>query len=316
MNVQAIITLTGDMNLFFGGIKSEIEAFAGFIPMIAELEGAEFQREFHARLNRIDEMSMTVPARRDELMRLCFDLCADELDKSLMQNHSRNKPVGYAGDYMLIDYIYTNKTHDDGSLWDEFFHRQDAPIAVRNRKDYFIEQFTRQCAARPGGMSLLNIASGPCRDIAEALERIDSETLHIHCVDSDKNAVAYAQGLVREHSAKFTWQVGNVFRIRPTGQYDMVWSAGLFDYLDERYASALARRMWSWTRPGGRMIIGNFHPRNPSRNYMEWTGAWFLIHRTEADMLRFMEAAGIPGRCVTFEREPLGVNIFCVADKE
>lgn len=302
-------------------IKSEINRLVDRLPLIETLPVEEFYNLFTGSLSKINQMANELPEQKMELMSYLYQQGFENINYGIMLSQSRNKPMGYSGDYMMIDWIYTQKTSADslGKCWDNFWHCNPAAKAVRNRKDYFIDRFTKQCELNPTGMSLLNIASGPCRDLYEALSKNNRavETLSIHCVDVDKNAVSYAQGLMSGWTAKanIAWEVGNVFRIRPSETYNMVWSAGLFDYLDEKFAAALAKRMWAWTKKGGKMIIGNFHPRNESRNYMEWVGDWLLIHRTEDEMLKFLYDAGIPKSCVTFEQEPLGVNIFAVISK-
>lgn len=94
-----------------------------------------------------------------------------------------------------------------------------------------------------------------------------------------------------------------------------IWSAGLFDYLDIKAAARLLKRMWNWTNKGGRVVIGNFHPENPTRNYMEWVGEWFLVHRTEDDMTELSHLAGIPREALSFDRDATGVQLFMTALK-
>lgn len=303
-------------------IKVAISEFTDFLQSIATTSPVVFDTEFHKKLNHIANMSLTIPQKRSDLMKCLFDNCAEELDKSTMQAHSRNKPLGYAGDFLIIDWIYTRKTDSKGvgKLWDEFYHRQAAPQAVRNRKDFFCKTFEILCQKYQNGLSVLNLASGPCRDISEAIKvtSLEDKKLHFHCVDTDKRAIDYAKNIVNggPSNISFYWEVGSVFRIRPSIYYDLVWSAGLFDYLDDRQAIVLLKKMWRWTNNGGKIIIGNFHPRNPSRNYMEWTGGWFVIHRTEDDLLKLCVQAGIPIEHISFDQEPLGVNLFCVIKKE
>jgi len=127
---------------------------------------------------------------------------------------------------------------------------------------------------------------------------------------------AYAQDKVRTlRGVSFEWEIANVVRIRPSRQYDLVWSAGLFDYLNDRLATVLLKRMWSWTKAGGTCVIGNFHASNPSRKYMEWCGDWCLIHRTDDDMRQLCRDAGIPAERVTITHEPLGVCVFALLTK-
>jgi len=140
-----------------------------------------------------------------------------------------------------------------------------------------------------------------------------------HCVDQDAEANEYAkkllQGIKTDH-VELHWENRNAFRFQPKRFYDLVWSAGLFDYLNDRLAIALIKNMWKWTADGGTMVVGNFHQNNPTRNYMEWGLDWVLIHRTEEDFMRLCHEAGIPDECVRFDYEPFHTIIFCIAEKK
>jgi extracellular factor (EF) 3-hydroxypalmitic acid methyl ester biosynthesis protein len=302
-------------------IKREIEAFASYLPQIADQEPAVFEQQLHKKLQHIEAMSLMYPDQRQDLMKFCFDICAEELDVSALFQHSRHKPLGYAGDYLIIDWTYTQKvtSADPGRRWDTFFHRLAVAEALRNRKDFFCDIVAACYAQAQQGLRVLDLASGPCRDLAEALARVGPKAAgsQFHCVDIDERAIAYAKDIVQGHAAhvSFQWEHANVFEIEPTNHYDLLWAAGLFDYLNDRYAVALIKRMWSWAKDGGKIMIGNAHPRNPSRNLMEWCADWRLIHRTQADMLKLCEQADIPHACVAFAQEPLGINIFCIVTR-
>jgi SAM-dependent methyltransferase len=299
-------------------IKQEIEACALFLPRITDLTPESFEEEFYERLTRINEMSSQPSVDKDILLKFFFERCGQELKKGHAQMYCREKPHGYAGDYKTIDLIYTYRAENSGAkTWDHFFHRQAAPQAVRNRKSYFSALYGRMANTRPG-FSLLNIACGPCRDVVEAVAAHGSgET--IHNVDMDADAIEYSKKLAEEAkplNAVIEWRQSNAFMFRARRKYDLVWSAGLFDYLDLRAAARRLKRMWSWTTEGGRMVIGNFHPENPTRNYMEWVGEWFLIHRTEDDMAEMSRVAGIPCKALSFDRDATGVQLFMTVLKE
>lgn len=302
-------------------VKRKIDEFVSFMPQIASTPQSAFDREFNARLDDINQSSLDCPEERPALMKQFFDLSGAEFDKGAIQRHSRYKPLGYAGDYLIIDWTYTRKADSPGvgADWDQFYHRQDAPTAVRNRKEYFCSVYAEMCAQREGGVSVLNLASGPCRDVAEAITQAGSSAdgSSFHCVDIEKAAIAYAMQMVEPHASliSFQWELSNVFKFQPTRQYDLVWSAGLFDYLDDKAAVSILRRMWDSTGKGGKLLAGNFHPRNTSRNYMEWGGNWFLRYRTEEDLLELCERAGIPREDTTIEQEALGACVFCVATR-
>lgn len=302
-------------------IKEQLADFESFISRMSRQQSRNHDEEFHRRLSDIDELSKAYPKEQLALMKCFFELCGAELDRSLLHERGRQKPLGYAGDYLMIDWIYTKKAcpSGTGAFWDEFFHRQAAPTAVRNRKEYFINLFGQLCRQRGKGISVLNLASGSCRDVAEAIERTAplSRGSLFHCVDVERKAVEYASMLLQPHlpAVALQWQIASVFKFRTNRQYDLVWSAGLFDYLNDDAAVMLLRKMWGCVNVGGTMVIGNFHPNNPNRNYLEWCGGWFLIHRTGHDLTSLFLRAGIPENCLYIEQEPLGICVFCVATK-
>ncbi len=297
----------------------EIRAFRNFLPSIQTREEKAFDEECRQRLERINEISLAVPSRRPELMKACFELCGNEVESSLIIKQARQKPFGYPGDYLLIDWIYINKLSPDkkGMLWDKMFLRQPAAQAVRNRKEFFIKILQMQNSK----VSVLNLGCGSARDVLEAMQLLlpsPSLNYSFHCVDQEQKAIAFAQELIGDLKTRFAvrWETRNVFRFRPQQKYTLIWSAGLFDYLNDRLAAALIGRMWQWLEDGGRIVIGNFHPDNPNKNQMEWCLAWFLNYRTEKDMVEICKRAGIPERNITVEREALGINLFLEVKKQ
>jgi extracellular factor (EF) 3-hydroxypalmitic acid methyl ester biosynthesis protein len=302
-------------------LRKEIEDLVRFLPQIVHERPAAFDNEFHSRLEKINNLSLLCPEDRSEVMKYFFDLSGNELEKGRINQRSRRKPLGYAGDYLVIDWTHTQKADSQGvgALWDQFYHRLAAPIAVRNRKKYFCDLFAALCTERPNNISVLNVASGPCRDVAEAITQAGPHAAGslFHCVDVEKDAIAYALETVQPHcsAVTFHWEIVNVFKFRPTRQYDLVWSGGLFDYLEDGAAVNVLKKLWSATALGGKLVVGNFHPSNPSRNIMEWGSNWFLIYRTEDDMLRVFERAGVPPELVSVDQDPSGACVFGIATR-
>lgn len=225
--------------------------------------------------------------------------------------HARAKPFGYAGDFLIIDKIYREEVTADRQLrkWDEFWHQQPATRAVRNRKDYFIRMIRRTLRGTPSA-SLLNIASGPGRDLAEAYARIDPSRLQTMCVEADEKAIAYARELNAAYLAQVEFIHRNVFRFDTHQRFDIVWSAGLFDYFEDGVFVRLLQKMMGWAKPGGEVIVGNFGDHNPTRGYMEIISEWYLIHRSAAHLRDLALRAGADPEKIKVEREPEGVNLF------
>ena len=67
-------------------------------------------------------------------------------------------------------------------------------------------------------------------------------------------------------------------------EFDVIISAGLFDYLDDTSArDLLTLVLTNRLSPEGVIAISNFHPDDPSRLVKTWLVDWPLIYRTEDD---------------------------------
>ncbi len=220
------------------------------------------------------------------------------------------KAYGYAGDFQIIDDIYTHRVSDHPVLrrWDECFQGSAAPQAVRNRKGYFKRLLLRHLQAHGEPLHVLNIASGPCRDVAEFFEQEPAAAVHITCLDQDANAIAHARRLCAPHAARMTLVRGNALKYSSKERFGLVWSAGLFDYFPDAWFVTALRRLGRQLLPGGQMVVGNFSPANPERAYMEIFGDWVLHHRSADHLAALAQQAGF-GR-ITVEQEPLGINLF------
>jgi extracellular factor (EF) 3-hydroxypalmitic acid methyl ester biosynthesis protein len=225
--------------------------------------------------------------------------------------HVKSKPFGYAGDFLIIDKIYREQVTADQRFekWDNFWHEQPACRAVRNRKDYFIHTML-DALQHQRSLRLLNVASGPARDLAEIYSLIDPARLQTVCVEADEHAINYAKELNEAHASQVEFIHRNIFRFNTEEQFDIVWSAGLFDYFEDKIFVKLLRKFMSWTKPGGEVIIGNFGDHNPTRNYMELMGDWYLHHRSAEELMNMALEAGASRGDVSVGREDEGVNLF------
>lgn len=231
-----------------------------------------------------------------------------------MQALALAKKYGYSGDFEIIDGIYTQKMCADPHLrcWDLFFHAQAAPVAVRNRKQYFKNLLATHLERKRTGQALhvLNVASGPARDLREFFLDHPEVEAHVDCVDMEGHALSHARELCAPWLDRIEFHHRNVLRHIPTRGYDLAWSAGLFDYLGDRAFVHLLRAMVAVTKPGGEVVVGNFSDFNPSRDYMELMGDWQLRHRSRETLLSLAGQAGISPDCASVFWEPEGVNYF------
>ena len=236
----------------------------------------------------------------------------DEFLANTIHGYVYRKPLGYAGDFALIDMIYTYDSfhHPAYQKWDRYFHYHAATEAVRNRKAFFKTKMLGKLTGRKTPLHLLNVASGPARDLYELYQVINPEILKTTCVDIDSDAISFAGNLCKPFENHISFNQKNILRFSSAEKYDVIWSAGLFDYFEDRIFILAMKRLLTFLKPGGEILIGNFSENNPSRGYMEIFGEWILIHRSPAELTRLSIEAGVHPSNIAIEQEPLGINLF------
>lgn len=234
------------------------------------------------------------------------------MSAATMQGRSLLQKYGYAGDFEIIDEIYCNVVSEEPALaaWDRFYHAQGAPKAVRNRKTYFKQLVREALAANPQGIGVLNVASGPCRDIAEFFKETPEANVQFTCVDIDERAIVYAKDVCGRWLDRMTFVRSNALRLRLDKRFDLVWSAGLFDYFDDRGFKVLLAKLMKHAAPGfGQVVVGNFVNPSPSAVMQEFSD-WFLEYRTEDQLVELATACGVSPDAIQVDREPEGINLF------
>ena len=258
------------------------------------------------------------------LLRLYLDFQAQRISKTeledlrnrmnltpeTMHGFTYLKPNGYAGCYEIINRIYQHYHSQKPELyhWDRYSQTHPATQAVRNRKDYFIQLIHSKLETQDQ-LHVLNIASGPSRDLHDLFREQPNLPVHIHCIEQDAKAIDYASNLCQPYLDKITFHEQNALRFKLPEKFDLVWSAGLFDYLQDGLFIKLLRRLEKQTKSGGEIVIGNFSLNNPSRAYMELF-EWKLIHRSDQTLLQLALDSGVKAKQLTIESEPLGINHF------
>ncbi|MFP4470953.1 MAG: class I SAM-dependent methyltransferase [Bacteroidota bacterium] len=231
---------------------------------------------------------------------------------------SFTKPFGYNGDFFIIEKIYQRYISPDQKYkkWDTFFHTFPAAIAVVNRKRLAIDVLLDLNDRSDGqDKNVLILGSGPVTEVHEYFLGADENHLQFDLLDLDKRAISYAKSKHKANLHCMNFHNHNVIRYVPEKKYDLIWSAGLFDYFKDKHFVYLLKKYYAYVKEGGEMIIGNFNVENPSRKIMEVLGDWFLYHRSEEELVKFAIQAGIPRDKAEVITEPLGINLFLKVKK-
>ncbi len=234
------------------------------------------------------------------------------------------KPRGYAGDFATIDQIYRNEPVGSGRvgpLLDQAFLNLPACEAVRNRRHLLAEQIGLALAER-GDQSPARIASlacGPAAEVFDVYQQLpDPSMLITTLVDIDFQALAFVDDRISASGLRKQMRLvnGNLVYLA-TGRstldlqpQDLIYSIGLIDYFNDRFVVTLLNYVHSQLRPGGKVILGNFHPRNSTKAFMDHVLDWRLIHRTEDDLNRLFRASAFRSSCSNVRFEEQGINLF------
>lgn len=211
---------------------------------------------------------------------------------------------GYQGDAELLDIIYNQDYRHAAAvpatpIGEKIFGytiRCKAPGAVRERRSFLASQIDALCATLPSA-HILSVACGHMREL-EASSAVqaacfgrfvgfDQDPATLSVVSEQWSALGVECQLqsVRKFLASDT-----------TDKFDLVYAAGLYDYLDEQVAQYVTEKLFNRLRPGGRLLIGNYTPENDEIGYMEAYMGWHLIYRDQQAMQRL--AATIPAQSV------------------
>lgn len=240
-------------------------------------------------------------------------LVSSILNQKTLIGFCHTKPFGYSGDFFIIEKMYQNYLSPDERYrkWDMFYQFTPATVAVRNRKTLAINIFEELNKNAAGlNRDVLILGSGPVTETFEFFEQNPNNTLIFEMLDMDKRAIAYAKNKNRKYLNKMTFHNANVIRFIPEKKFDLIWSAGLFDYFKGKHFVYLIKRYYEYLNENGEMIIGNFNIENPSRRSMEILCDWFLYHRSAEELKQFALQAGIEESKIDVIQEPLGINLF------
>ncbi|MEN8229670.1 MAG: class I SAM-dependent methyltransferase [Bacteroidota bacterium] len=258
------------------------------------------------------EFSAIVNNLEDEELELFRAVIRESLNENTLIGHGYVKPFGYPGDFSLIHNIYQEYVNPDQKYrnWDRFFQDQAGAHAVRNRKNYFLKRCAEIEKRDHQTKRVLILGSGPATDVNEYLKNNPDSTISFDLVDFDQNAIDFAMSQNAQFKDSIDYFKINVLRFKPFHWYDLIWSAGLFDYFKDKHFVYMIHKYYKYLNEGGEFIIGNFSNSNPTRRLMEVLSDWYLNHRSKYDLVRMALEAKANVEHVEVEMEELGVNLF------
>ena len=127
------------------------------------------------------------------------------------------------------------------------------------------------------------------------------------CYDFSNQALDYAKNLLGKYN-NVNFIKKNALRLalkkdinkEINENYDLIYSTGLYDYLDDDIATKLTSNLYKLLKDKGRILISNYRGKefNPTAYLMEWSAEWYLVYRTENNFRNIFISSGFDRKAI------------------
>lgn len=218
------------------------------------------------------------------------------------------QPLGYAGDFITMNYIYNYSpciNYLGNSSYEKIINAYtcNIPISKSNilRKD-FLKKTILHTINKSDLPTILSIAAGSARELTELLEEgMIKKFVEFKCLDFEQKALEFAKNqinnidLAKKVNLSINYVKKNLievvkdnFSVSDGETYDLIYCSGIFDYLSPRISRRLINTLFSNLKKHGILIVINADHENSSHQaYYEILGNWKFIHRKKTDLLEW-----------------------------
>ncbi|HVV28457.1 MAG TPA: PilZ domain-containing protein [Rhizomicrobium sp.] len=268
-------------------------------------------RALWLRGNEIVRTVMDDRDRREATKEFTELVLTPEMRAGAIWDRSYAKPLGYPGDFRIMNQVYDDENVGDG-VYQKLVHRLGLHVAecidtrmqvVRAQIADVVRSHGQDRPAR-----ILSLGSGPAREVETFLSGPSARAgrAEFTLVDQETQALAFAYDRAYPHLLKlgglsrlqcmnisFTDVLRANGGLQDVAPQDLIYSVGLLDYLSDRRCRTLVQRLYDALAPGGLLIIGNMNETPLSNLWpMEFVADWTLIYRNDAEMRGWAEGLG------------------------
>ena len=261
------------------------------------------------------------------------------LMKAPFVKRAYEKPLGYPGDFQLMQYCYANEYEGDTAFGRAIhkYYVDGYPLSqgVRARKDLILELMVKEhrrvldADKETANFRVVSLGCGPAREVSDfiACQRNWPGQVVWTLIDQEEAALSVAYQASRREIGKhqsnghlnllnlsFVQLLSEGLPLQTAGTQDFIFSVGMFDYLRESRAKNLLRGLFELLAPGGLIAIGNARAPNSFFWAAEFVADWTLLYRTEDEMVGL--AALLPESAeLSVESDESGAYYFLLVRK-
>lgn len=188
-----------------------------------------------------------------------------------------------------------------------------SPETHRNRVQQQAARTLKTMTTKPRASRILALACGGAPDFVLVSPLLENLAGAVWLNDADDAALSEARGVVKSIESRCHFIHDNAIRVvaRVPGPFDLILAGGLFDDLPDRAAILLLRTAYRrLLSDAGTFFFTNIARGTPFRCLIESIGDWFLIERSEEDVLALCAEAGIPEEEVSLKRDETGLLVI------
>lgn len=241
------------------------------------------------------------------------------------------KPLGYPGDYEVMNQIYQWRLIGD-SPFAKLMHRLglDCLECVASRMT-LVQQAINRTVNQRADQALVRITNLGCGTAQEVHNFVTADRphppVHFTLIDQDTQPLTLIQNRTIPEILRHKKPIGldcwhlsfldivegkAAFKTLPP--QDLVYSVGLLDYLSEKRARGLVKSLYDKVAPGGSLLVANLRDAPLSGLWpAEFICDWSMVYRSEAEMLRLAE--GLGAAAVDLRTDETGLVYMLAIDK-
>lgn len=222
-----------------------------------------------------------------------------------------SKPLGFAGDYMMMHMIQRNSA-EGSNLYSKFvnvfYANIPLSISVNNRTNrilQIIEDGVKKAEAEGREYNSLSVGCGPALEIRYFLEKNRPKVkCNFHLLDFNQETLDFAKSeadnVNKSDLCSVHTRLNSVHELLKKSvnknfedsRYDFIYCSGLFDYLSDKVCSKLTKMFYEMVISGGKVFVTNMHTDDVDRYITEILLEWYLIYRDESVMKKFAPNCG------------------------
>ncbi len=284
----------------------------------------ERHEEFSAYLTTITEQLKIFQKNADSSkltnMRNVFQkVVLQNLGDSIVMRHSLEKPLGYAGDFKLLDMLVNNDLQSTGIGYhfDRFQLNNPSSVACRKRVEWVSDELLSISSMRNGHkFRILDLGIGAA-PIERRLSRLKTDLpIDIIAVDMEPRALEFVQAeladeyksvrpiqlnLKKEESLKRISEIAN--------DITCCIAVGILEALTEAETISLMSTLLSSMPKGSLIYAEKYLPTHPARDSMEWFMDFYLGYSSPEALKEMVLQAGSSPDNIQMIEDPSGTIV-------